>query len=145
MTSTELVGPVRRFRIGNDWPPHWRIAVLAPRDTCAPEAVACRNHHPACDCFMAEIAESHAEWRADREFVRNAINEAVAGHPTWDRDGEPGCMCTGCVIARKVGGRYWDQQELEQNTARLRQWQALRRAGFPNYVAPEPGWEVLDL
>lgn len=141
MTSTELVGPVRRILIGNDhgdwtWDqgltrPPYRVPVLAPRNSSAPEAVACRNHHAACACFMAEVVETTAEHRWERDEIERVFDEVLAGHPTWALDEATQCMCSGCQIARAMPMhlRGLNRQRVEANTARLRAWQAAARAG----------------
>lgn len=105
MTSTELVGPLLtiRFRGGRRWddPDPPKVVYTPPRDTCDPRYGACTEHHVACDCREAEWAETQHEWRAEAKDTQRAFDEILAGHLTRTYDDQgPGCMCTGCQIAR---------------------------------------------
>jgi hypothetical protein len=81
-------------------PKAWAI-YTPPRDTCDPRYVACTDHHPACDCREAEMAENVKELRYEYREIREAFDTFLAGHPTYaDTDGQVPCQCTGCVIAR---------------------------------------------
>lgn len=107
MTGAELVGPlpVVVFRGG----PHWRdrdqpqpsVAYVPPKNTLDPRYDACTEHRVACDCREAEFAEERAEQRMERKQMQDAFSEILAGHVTRNYDSDaPGCMCTGCQIAR---------------------------------------------
>lgn len=105
--SAELVGPlpVIRFMDGT------RQAYAPPRSTCDIRYAACKDHHPACDCREAHLAEDIAEYRAMYRELEQAILDAIKGHQTyaytgpsdtgWRGDDEFGqCKCPACVIAR---------------------------------------------
>jgi hypothetical protein len=111
MTSTEVVGPlpVVYFNGGPhafDQPREVRpkVAYQPPRDTLDPRYATCTDHHVACDCREAEWAEERREAAFAAQERREAFNEILAGHPTWqwsdDGNELTGCMCTGCRIAR---------------------------------------------
>lgn len=72
----------------------------APKNTLDPRFAACTDHHPACDCREAEFAEEIAELRYEYQAIRTAFDEVLAGHLLYDADDKPGCLCTGCQIAR---------------------------------------------
>lgn len=73
-----------------------------PVNTVDPRYAACTDHHVACDCREAEFAEERREQRMEREAMRAAFDEILAGHETrnWNDGKSPGCMCTGCQLAR---------------------------------------------
>lgn len=124
MTSTELVGPLKVGKVSftggpsqfwHDDQGHLRIisshatAIYdVPVDTRDPRYAACTDHHIACDCREAELAEQISELRGEYSLLRNAIDTVLAGHPTTadgeDRYGQPikPCQCTGCQIARAI-------------------------------------------
>lgn len=101
--TTELVGPVPSVRFHDGT----KVAYRVPRDTMDPRYRPCRDHHVACDCREAELAEQIQELRAQLEEVRAVAREVLAGHPTFayergvTRDREVGCACTGCRIVRR--------------------------------------------
>lgn len=112
MTSTELVGPlpVVRFSGGPTTARSWfnrrrglpAVAYIPPKNTLDPRYDACTEHRVACDCREAEFAEERGEQRMERKQMQDAFNQILAGHETWRyaEDGSPGCMCTGCQLAR---------------------------------------------
>lgn len=67
-----------------------------PKNTLDPRVEECTDHHVACDCREAELAEQINEWRARVLDLEAAIRDHTAGHVD-------GCACTGCYIARAVG------------------------------------------
>lgn len=106
MTGTDLVhaksgyvtfigGP--RRPLGSDFP---RLAYDRPKNTLDPRVEQCTNHHVACDCREAVLAEDINEIRSEYQLVRNAINRVLAGHPTTGDTDATSCQCTGCQIAR---------------------------------------------
>ncbi|SDL74757.1 hypothetical protein SAMN05421874_12878 [Nonomuraea maritima] len=111
MASTEVaVRHVVRFR-----PPRWRekrpeipLVLPLPKNTMDPRWRACADHHPACDCREAELAENLAEVRWERDHMLRVMREELAGHATWayrnnnERDLLAECKCTGCVIVRRI-------------------------------------------
>lgn len=118
--SGVLVGPVTSDHVTFRGGPAHDIgvvtAVLAydvPANTCDPRYVTCTDHHVACDCREAEIAEDRSEFSAWRREVEQAFAEILAGHPTmqYDGSGEPvACMCTGCQIARAAHMPWYQWQ-----------------------------------
>jgi hypothetical protein len=110
-TSTDLVGPlpVILFRGGPEAKSAWRkgrqalpsVAYAPPKNTLDPRYDQCTEHRVACDCREAEFAEELNEHRMERQQMKAAFDEMLAGHETWRRsEDSPGCMCTGCQIAR---------------------------------------------
>jgi hypothetical protein len=112
MSSTDLVGPLPtvQFRGGPKPEGSWRdrqkllpaVAYVPPKNTLDPRYDACTDHHVACDCREAEFAEERAEQRMERQQMKAAFDAILAGHETrrYGDDGAPGCMCTGCQLAR---------------------------------------------
>lgn len=105
--SAELIGPlpVIRFVDGT------RQVYAVPRNTMDIRYAACRDHHPACDCREALLAEDIAEYRAMLREAEQAILAAIEGHQTyaytgqsdtgWSAEDDFGqCKCPACVIAR---------------------------------------------
>lgn len=107
--SADLVkydGPVVRFR-GGGRPFTSSIAVPydVPRNTLDDRYEQCTDHHVACDCREAEQAEQLNEYQMEDKRLRDTLNEVLAAHDLYGTDdGRPGCLCTGCQIARKIGG-----------------------------------------
>jgi hypothetical protein len=121
MTGKELVGPVVWFR-GDREPGETRARVpvvvdqAPPADTRDPRYLTCVDHHLACDCREAELAEDIHEWRASFRQAQAVAGEVCAGHPTWPEyytldfsrgradyvQSEDCCQCTGCQIIRKA-------------------------------------------
>lgn len=86
---TVLVGPVPsvsfyggpdRYRPGIDAP---KIGYVIPTSTRDPRFAACTEHHVACDCREAELAEEIAEFRTEYRRLRDLVYSAVEGHRTW--------------------------------------------------------------
>lgn len=134
MASTELVGPLPRvwFRGGTaargieaSWTDPGVAVVLTeplPINTLDPRYDWCANHHTACVCREAEMAENLAEYRSMYKDAVDASREILAGHRTfpdtyqrkfvrwdgnrqvweWEFDPAAVCSCTGCQIARKA-------------------------------------------
>lgn len=116
MTSTELVGPLPTVRFyggprpvgglfarnkGRNLP---AVAYTPPKNTLDPRYAACTEHRVACDCREAEFAEHKQEARAEWQRVDDVIVSTLRGHATWPRTPtDPGCLCTGCQIARRLG------------------------------------------
>lgn len=122
--STELVGPLKVGKVrftggpsafGRDDQGYLRsfasnaTAIYdVPTDTLDPRHAACTDHHVACDCREAVLAEQIAEFRGEYRLLRSAIDTVLAGHPTTadgeDRYGQQikPCQCTGCQIARLI-------------------------------------------
>jgi hypothetical protein len=110
--TAALVGPLQPVRYA-DGATEWHDL---PRNTIDIRYSACGNHHLACDCREAALAETIGEYRAMYRELEQAITAAIEGHPTWaySRDGysedEAGqCKCPVCHIARKcfVGYGAW--------------------------------------
>ena len=127
MTSTELVGPLPTVtfhggpqRAPGDTP---KVAYVPPRNTTDPRYARCTDHRVGCDCREAELAEAIAEWRAEYEYLKDAVFRHTHGHATraefyrrefvrWEGDTavwryvealDGRCECTGCRIARDGG------------------------------------------
>jgi hypothetical protein len=105
MASQALVGPLPtvRFQDGT------KVAYTPPKSTMDNRWRDCTEHHVACDCREAELAEYIAELRAMLKDAQDAARTILAGHATYayenganGDDREIGCMCTGCRIARKA-------------------------------------------
>ena len=103
---TDLVGPVVRFR-GQQLP----VPQTPPHDTCDGERWAqCTDHHLACDCREAELAENYSELRHDFNAVSTALRAAIADHPTLvktrggNRRRDLECRCTACHVVRPLAG-----------------------------------------
>jgi len=120
VTAT-LVGPLSRVRFADGT----QLAADVPRDTLDIRYSACGNHHLACDCREASMAEAFAERRAECDALYDAIAEAIKGHPTWaySRDGwhvdELGqCKCHLCCIARKCRVGYFEWRKAREEADR---------------------------
>jgi hypothetical protein len=128
--SAELVGPLRRMWFADSWQQPKRYYDL-PKSTLDLRYRACADHHPACDCREADIAESFAEHKAEHDALYNAVLEAVKGHPTYARDELDRCKCQACGIARKAHVGYFEQkrhrEEARQRRAR-EVWLRVNRA-----------------
>jgi hypothetical protein len=107
--GTALVGPLRPVRYA-DGRTEWHDL---PRNTLDIRYAACNDHHLACDCREALLAEDTAEYRAMWQELEQAILDAIEGHQTYaftgtDDSGWSGedeyaqCKCPACVIARSV-------------------------------------------
>jgi len=108
--TAELVGPLR--------PVFYATGVTEwhdlPRDTMDIRYSACGNHHLACDCREALLAENEGEYRSELARLEKIILAAIKGHSTWESiDGYPDefgrCKCPACDIARaaRVGRAQW--------------------------------------
>ncbi|MEU0465072.1 hypothetical protein ABZ215_13800 [Amycolatopsis sp. NPDC006131] len=114
--SGELVGPVPTIYFhggpGGARTVH-RQAYEVPRNTLDPRFAACTEHHPACDCREAVLAEEQGELRAELTMLYRAVRTVLAGHRTWDwdddranrpglwlGDGPNACQCSGCKLVR---------------------------------------------
>lgn len=126
--TAELVGPLptitfygagRRVRQGYD----------VPRNTCDLRARLCTDHHPACDCREAELAEQlsehRAEWRELQAITRSALANHQIDYPRSVR-GEldqlrfgPLCLCTGCVIVRESHHTALNWADIDWRTGRV--------------------------
>lgn len=110
MTTKALVGPMHVVTFGHDlvndkWIERGSVNYRPPRDTLDPRYNLCVNHHVACDCREATMAEDRQEWRYARQEQQEAFDRILAGHPTWDWDANGdgrGCQCTGCQLARAI-------------------------------------------
>lgn len=123
-TSTELVGPLKVGKVHFTGGPnqlrhdsqgrmcfvraHANAVYDVPTDTRDPRHDVCTDHHVACDCREAYLAEQINELRDEYRLLREAIDTVLAGHPTTadgeDRYGQEikPCQCTGCQIARLI-------------------------------------------
>ncbi|MEV6033617.1 hypothetical protein AB0L65_20850 [Nonomuraea sp. NPDC052116] len=111
MASTEVaIRHVVRFNQPTWRSPGAEIALILPlpKNTMDPRWRACANHHTACDCREAELAEDMAELRWERDHMLRVLREELAGHATWaysddnERDPVAECKCTGCMIVRRM-------------------------------------------
>jgi len=107
VSDAELVGPLRPVRYA-DGRTEWRDL---PRNTIDIRYAACHDHHLACDCREAMLAEDIAEYRAMFRDLEQAILIAIKGHQTyaytgqsdigWSAEDDFGqCKCQACAIAR---------------------------------------------
>lgn len=112
--STELVGPLPTIRFRDDTTQAYDV----PRSTLDPRYSVCSDHHPACDCREAMLAEDRAEYRSMLRGAEQAAAEVLAGHATyaWTAEGDVDwarrCSCTGCQIARIAHLRNSFQQDV---------------------------------
>jgi hypothetical protein len=134
MIGKELVGPLRTITFQSGSRHSVRQAYDTPRDTMDRRYRLCTDHHPACDCREAELAEQLGEYRAEETQMRRAAARLLVGHrvhdygddccqfaqglsreevgeETWWRyisgDGPLACQCTGCQIVRAGHLRVW--------------------------------------
>jgi hypothetical protein len=117
MTSTALVGPLRRHYFGG-YPGVVLVANL-PRDTRDIRSQACAAHRFACDCREALLAENTTELHAELKAWERAARTVVAGHRVWDwddienhrgnwrGDGPLACQCHGCQLVRAAHARVY--------------------------------------
>lgn len=101
---TALVGPLQPVVYNN------RVDYRdLPRNTLDIRYEACGNHHLACDCREALLAESEGEWRHMYNALETAILDAIKSHNTWDEIEANRCQCQACAIARSchVGFFAW--------------------------------------
>jgi hypothetical protein len=111
--SADLVGPLRRIWFnGSDGPRYYDL----PRDTRDLRYDACADHHPACPCREANIAEAFAEHMAENRQMHEAIIAAIKGHNTYPadsygrRDEFAQCKCQPCILARSIHVGYWQDK-----------------------------------
>lgn len=128
--SVALVGPVPTitFQPGSRAE---RRAYEVPCDTMDPRYAACTEHHPACDCREAELAEQLGEYRHEQLSMRRMAARLLIGHRLHDfgdlfagrrtrdengdelwwhyisGDGPLACQCTGCQLARAGHLTVW--------------------------------------
>ncbi|MEV6154965.1 hypothetical protein AB0L53_31950 [Nonomuraea sp. NPDC052129] len=111
MASTELaVRHVVRFNRATWRSPRAEISLILPlpKNTMDPRWLACTNHHTACDCREAELAEELNEVRVELRHILTVLQEELADHATWaytaDNRDDPiaQCKCFGCKIARRI-------------------------------------------
>ena len=141
-----VVGPLRRvwFNDGMTNPRYYDL----PKNTLDPRYEACADHHPACDCREATIAENHDELVAENRAMYKAICDAIDGHNTYpaaegQRDDFAMCKCAACGIARAAMAGYWRfKAQREAAAARMRR-EAWLRANRPATLAPR--YPYLDL
>jgi len=115
--TASLVGPLRNcpdvvmFRGGPRYPhfygPTGHVLYRVPKNTLDPRYVECVDHHVACDCREAEMAEYRHEASYDRKETENAFASVLFGHPTYGLDDLSQCQCTGCQIARRAHIPTW--------------------------------------
>lgn len=79
-----------------------RIDYDVPKNTLDPRYAACTDHHVACDCREADLAEQLGEHRMEWRAVHVAARQALAGHQVYGRDEDErdACLCSGCAIQR---------------------------------------------
>lgn len=137
---TAVVGPLRRvwFNDGMTNPRYYDL----PKNTLDPRYEACADHHPACDCREATIAENHDELVSENRSMYRAILAAIKGHMTYaaDAHGMPDefamCKCPACGIARKAHVGYWEwKAAIRANAARADREHWLRK-NRPATLAP---------
>lgn len=101
---TALVGPLPTIRFQDGT----RIAYTPPPHTLDIRYAVCTDHHPACDCREAELAENAGELRGELDGIKAAFATELQDHATWPAwTGDPDasfnvCSCTGCLIARRI-------------------------------------------
>ena len=100
------------------------MAYDVPQDTMDIRYPLCTDHHPACDCREAELAEQLHEYRSEIQRVKKAAARLLVGHRLRDYgdlatqyhsraemggamydklmagDGPLACQCTGCQLVR---------------------------------------------
>lgn len=79
-----------RFRDDSEQP------YVQPKNTLDERYAACTEHHVACDCREAELAEDIHEYRSEYLAFRDALKTVLVGHASCC------CRCTGCEIARAM-------------------------------------------
>lgn len=109
MTSTELVGPVETVKFMGGptcfTGPHPTVIYDVPASTLDHRYQSCTDHHVACDCREADLAEVIGELRSELDAIIRIALEVCDGHATeaWeDERYQTGCMCTGCQIIRRA-------------------------------------------
>lgn len=102
--GADIVGPVPTIRFTDNSTQTY----APPLNTVDPRSLSCADHHPGCDCREAELNETIAEFRAERQAAVDKAADVLRGHATYAWEIDPGtgeqidvsCMCTGCQIAR---------------------------------------------
>jgi hypothetical protein len=142
--SAELVGPLRRMWFADSWqhPPRYYDP---PKSTLDLRYTACTDHHPACDCREAMIAESFAEHKQEFDTLYNAVLEAVKGHPTYARNEEDRCQCAACGIARKAQVGYFEQKRQREEEQQRRAREAWKRAHGATLAPVYPYHDLVEL
>jgi hypothetical protein len=133
--TAALVGPYRRVWFNNREPRYYDL----PRDTLDARYEACFDHHPACDCREASLAERVGEHIGEMKSVAAAFDTVLDGHLTRAIPGEVACMCTGCQIARLAHMRHSASRKVreaaQQAAAGHARWAArLHTALYPDEV-----------
>ena len=110
--TAELVGPLRRIRFADGTVRGYDV----PRNTLDIRYDACGNHHLACDCREALLAENEGEYRGIIDDLHDAIVAATAGHPVWDitRPWGPqdrACQCPMCKLRRDKRIRFFEWRD----------------------------------
>lgn len=114
MATNELVGPLPPIRFHDGTVQGYRV----PTSTLDPRYSLCSDHHPACDCREAMLAEDRSEYRSMLRGAEQAAAEVLAGHATWawtaegEVDWARRCSCTGCQIARIAHLRTSGEQDV---------------------------------
>jgi len=119
-------GGPNRFEAAMVGAPAPAVAYRVPRDTMDPRYAACTDHHVACDCREAELAEERQELRYALRELESAARRALAGHQVQpplglddvERRRYPLCLCSGCVIHRESSLLPFDAVDWE--TGRVR-------------------------
>lgn len=100
MTSTELVGPLQRVVFGyirdadGRLVPVDRHVPVLPKNTMDPRVRDCTDHHIACVCREALLAENLAEVKNEWTALIAALEKRIAGHPTYiDEDTDAAYDC----------------------------------------------------
>ncbi|MGI5162767.1 hypothetical protein ACQEU3_47175 [Spirillospora sp. CA-253888] len=84
------------------------LVVDLPDNTLDPRYSQCTEHHLACMCREALLAEDASEFRSERDMTQRVFNTVLQGHNTFALDGDTftQCQCTGCEIARQTHQVY---------------------------------------
>jgi hypothetical protein len=124
-----LVGPLPTIHFQDGT----RLAYQPPRNTLDNRYAACTDHHPACDCREASMAEARQEMLAEQRAAVEAAREVLRGHATFaylpngETDYARRCQCTGCQIARSAFLLApWHQVKAGVPTERPADWEAPR-------------------
>lgn len=110
MSGAEVIGPLPDRVVFNGGEVHYRtpnalrpaVVYSVPRNTLDPRYRTCRDHHVACDCREAELAEQINELRTELREVYRAVDDVLFGHLTDAEAGHTACQCTGCRIVRRA-------------------------------------------
>lgn len=139
-SATAVAGPLQCVRYANG-PAEWHDL---PRNTLDIRYTACGNHHLACACREAVLAEDITEYRLMFRQLEQAILAAIKGHPTyaytgsiadaWSARDEFGqCKCPACEIARAahIGFGECMAQRLEARKQAQAEARACFATGYP--------------